>query len=135
MPRQNRSRKCRWEKADIKWMLIGWIEKMHVWIWKLQSFTFGFFSGGMMSIDTCPFEVSNEWETVSVSEHYLFGKVSILRLSSIPSYINHPSPSSLSSTSDIYIFFSTDQVFLNRARRLWEKLSDLLNKCLTRNFL
>ena len=84
VPRQNHSRNCRWENADIKWMLMGWIEKMNVWIWKLQSFAFGFFSRGMMSIDTCPFEISNEREIVSISEHYLFGKASILRQSSIP---------------------------------------------------
>jgi len=82
VPKQNRSRKCRWENADIKWMLIGWIEKMHVWIWNYSLIPLDFSQG--------------EWcQSTLVLLKFLMSErlsvyLSIISLARFPSYVYHP---------------------------------------------
>ena len=102
----NRSRKCRLEKADIKWMLIGWIKNMHVWIWSYSLLPLDFSQG--------------EWcQSTLVLLKFLMSErlsvyLSIISLARFPSYVYHPfhptliiHPLHLWVLYQIY-FFSTD---------------------------
>ena len=69
MFRQSCSRNVRWGKAELS----------ECYLVEERRYTSELSECNLTSTDTCPFENSNEREIVSVSEHYLFGKASLLR--------------------------------------------------------
>ena len=76
MHRQNRSRKWRLRKAESSDCYLVEEADTCLNLGKTVVYHWKKFQRGMTSTDTCPFENSNEWEIVSMSEHYLFGKAS-----------------------------------------------------------